>query len=161
MAPVGPLPPPVEPPTGRLTGRSSHRPTAVASSGRDGVGRFLADVRAERLTHALRWALVALFIGAGCAKLLGHPLMVTLFAMVGLGQWFRYAVGSYELVGAALLAYRKTASVGALALILLMLGAVATEVLILGRLPLSSGATLVALLALVTGVRGGLKARRR
>ncbi len=81
------------------------------------------------------------------------PAAVSLFAKVGLGQWFRYAVGLYELVGAALLAYPRTTVAGTIALSALMLGAGATEMLILERLPLSSGATLAALVLLAVLVR--------
>ena len=112
---------------------------------------------ATSATTLLRWGLVAMFIGAGAAKLLGMPAMVTLFAMVGVGQWFRYAVGAYELIGAALLAYPTTEGIGARALITLMLGAAGTEILILQRPPLSSGLTLVALV--VTAWRGARRAR--
>jgi hypothetical protein len=104
------------------------------------------------LTKVLRWGLVAVFVGAGVAKLVGIESMVMLFAIVGVGQWFRYAVGIYELIGAALLAYNGTRLIGTRALIVLMLGAAATEILILERPPLSSGVTLLALI--VTARRG-------
>ena len=81
-------------------------------------------------------------------KLSSQPATVALFAAVGFGQWFRYAVGSYELVGAALLAYRRTTVLGATALSALMVGALRTEIMILDRLPLSSGLTLAGLVAL-------------
>jgi putative oxidoreductase len=107
----------------------------------------------ERLIPWLRWLLVLVFVGAGVGKLAGVSPAVTLFAMVGLGQWFRYAVGFYELAGAALLAYPRTTVAGAAALSALMLGAGATEILILDRPPLSSAATLVALVLLAALVR--------
>jgi uncharacterized membrane protein YphA (DoxX/SURF4 family) len=108
----------------------------------------------ERVIRILRWSLVLVFVGAGVSKLVGVPSVVTLFALVGLGQWFRYAVGIYELVGAALVASSRTTVAGAAALSALMVGAAATEVLILERAPLSSGATLAALIVLATLVRG-------
>ncbi len=107
----------------------------------------------ERVIPWLRWLLVLVFVGAGAGKLAGVSPAVTLFAMVGLGQWFRYAVGLYELAGAALLAYPRTTVVGAAALSALMIGAAATEILILDRPPLSSGATLVALVLLAALAR--------
>ncbi len=110
-------------------------------------------VPSERVIRLLRWSLALFFVGAGAAKLIGVPAAVSLFAKVGLGQWFRYAVGLYELVGAALLAYRRTTVAGTIALSALMLGAGATEMLILERLPLSSGATLAALVLLAVLVR--------
>ena len=121
--------------------------------------RLIAWLRT--MAPLMRWVLVAVFVGAGGAKLAGLFSTVTLFAMVGVGQWFRYAVGCYELVAAALLAYRKTTVIGTLALIALMLGAVATEVLILARPPLSSGAKLLGLLLVLVGRRGGHDPRPR
>jgi DoxX-like protein len=150
MAPGGPLPPPVEPrrPVGQSGGASHPKPRSSAA----GPARELVGGRPGPLV-LLRWALVLVFAGAGVAKLLGVSSTVTLFAMVALGQWFRYAVGIYELAGAALLAYSRTAGVGATALIALMVGAGATEILILERVPLSSGATLIALAVVVAGLR--------
>jgi len=107
----------------------------------------------EWVIPRLRWVLVLIFVGAGLGKLAGVPPAVELFAMVGLGQWFRYAVGLYELAGAALLARPRTTVLGTVALSALMVGAGATEVLILERPPLSSGATLVALVLLAALVR--------
>jgi putative oxidoreductase len=152
MAPVSPLPPPIEPPGAARRPSGVHRPVAGAPPV-SAAPRPAVDARRDVVIRLLRWLLVALFLGASLTKLFGNPATVTLFAMVGAGQWFRYAVGSYELVGAALLVYPRTASIGATALIILMLGAVATEVLILDRFPLSSGATLVVLLVVVAGLR--------
>ena len=108
----------------------------------------------HRVLLAVRWVIVGVYVAAGLAKLASVSGLVTLFAMVGLGQWFRFAVGTYELVGAALLAYSKTALWGAALLIALMIGAVATEILILDRLPFSSGAMLLGLIVVEVGLRG-------
>lgn len=97
---------------------------------------------------ALRWALAVEFVGAAAMKLTGQPATVALFAAVGFGQWFRYAVGSYELIGATLLVYPRTTVIGTIALSALMLGAARSEIFILDRLPLSSGVTLIGLVAL-------------
>jgi putative oxidoreductase len=103
---------------------------------------------ARAVTLVLRWVLVIEFVGAAAMKLTSQPEAVGLFTAVGLGQWFRFVVGSCELIGAMLLAYRRTIPIGALWLAALMVGAAATEVLVLDRLPISSGATLIALLTL-------------
>lgn len=153
MAPGRPLPPSVEPP-GAAGGARGGTPRAEAtrSPAAGGTGAA-ADIWRRPALRVLRWSLAVVFVGAGVAKLFGEPSTVTLFAMVALGQWFRYAVGAYELLGAALLAYRRTAIIGATGLIALMVGAGATEILILERFPLSSGATLVALALLAAGLR--------
>jgi putative oxidoreductase len=122
---------------------SPHR----AHTGAAGLGSL------DRAVRVLRWALVIVFVGASVGKLGGVPSAVNLFARVGLGQWFRYAVGVYELAGAGLLAYPRTTVMGVVALCALMLGAAATEILILERPPISSGATLAALVLLAILVR--------
>jgi putative oxidoreductase len=54
------------------------------------------------------------FFAAGGAKLGGAPSMVQLFAQIGLGQWFRYATGTVEIVGGLALIYPGLASLGGL-----------------------------------------------
>jgi putative oxidoreductase len=149
MAPVPPIPPPVvAPDPARLTAQSHG---AVAR----GVprGRGTSASVARFMVPALRWALVLEFIGAAAMKLSGQPATVALFGAVGFGQWFRYAVASYELTGAMLLAHPRTTVIGAAALSALMVGAARSEIMILDRVPLSSGATLAGLITLAVLVR--------
>jgi putative oxidoreductase len=94
----------------------------------------------------LRWVVVAIFVGAGSAKLLGMPSMVSLFQAVGLGQWLRYTVGICELTGAILLMMRRTVLPATFLLSGLLIGAAATEIVVLRRLPLKSSATLLGVL---------------
>jgi putative oxidoreductase len=116
------------------------------ASGRAAGADWLTATRV--VTLLLRWVLVIEFVGAAALKLTSQPETVGLFTAVGLGQWFRFVVGSCELTGAVLIAYSRTVVIGALGLSALMVGAAATEVLVLDRLPISSGATLIALLTL-------------
>ena len=104
--------------------------------------------RAMRLQPAeiLRWVVVAIFVGAGSGKLLGFPSMVALFNAVAMGQWLRYAVGICELTGAGLLAFRRTALPATFLLSGILVGAAATEIVVLRRLPLKSAATLLMVL---------------
>ena len=55
--------------------------------------------RGRALTIAL-WILQIIlalqFVMAGLAKLFGDQAMVEMFATIGIGQWFRYAVGALE-----------------------------------------------------------------
>jgi hypothetical protein len=77
-------------------------------------------------------ALAGMFLLAGGSKLLGAPAMVALFNTIGIGQWFRYVTGLIE-VGSALALLVPSISVfGALALVPTMIGAVATELFIVG-----------------------------
>jgi putative oxidoreductase len=103
----------------------------------------------QKAATLLKWGLAVEFGGAGGAKLMGLPAMVALFAAVGFGQWFRYATGIWEITGAILLVLPRTATLGALALSALMLGAAGSEMLILHRAPISSLGTLVLLLVLL------------
>ena len=69
---------------------------------------------------------------AGYAKLSGNPMMVQVFAAVGLGQWFRYLTGGLEVAGALGLLNNHTAGFAAAGLTAVMAGAVLTHLLILG-----------------------------
>jgi hypothetical protein len=142
MATVAPIPDPLESSAGVTTARDSGETSAWLSP--EPPSR--RGQRAERLTAVLRLGLAVLFVGAASTKLIGLPRMVALFDSVGLGQWFRYGVGAYELAGAAGLVWWRTAPWAAGALSVLMVGAGGTEVVILHRVPLSSGATLAVLL---------------
>lgn len=75
------------------------------------------------------------FAGAGLFKLSGAPEMVDMFATIGVGQWFRYVVGTLELAGAVGLLIPRLAGLAALGLAGLMLGAIATNLLILDASP--------------------------
>jgi putative oxidoreductase len=77
-------------------------------------------------------ALAAMFLLAGGSKLLGAPAMVTLFKTIAVGQWFRYATGIIEVGSAIALLVPSLAAFGAVALVPTMIGAVATELFIVG-----------------------------
>ena len=84
---------------------------------------------------------------AGFFKLSGDPRMVGLFDAIGVGQWFRYLTGSLEVLGAVLLLIPRLSGLGALLLVGVMLGAVATHLFVLGGSPLTAVIVLI-----VTGV---------
>ena len=84
---------------------------------------------------AVQIALAGMFLLAGSPKLLGDPAMVGLFDAIGIGQWFRYATGLIEVVSALALLVPSFAVFGALALVLTMVGAVATHLFIVGGSP--------------------------
>jgi putative oxidoreductase len=77
-----------------------------------------------------------MFLMVGFLKLSGDPQLVGLFETIGLGQWFRYLTGSLEVLGAVLLLVPRLSGLGALLLVPVMLGAVATHLLIVGGSPL-------------------------
>ena len=88
-----------------------------------------------------------MFLMVGFFKLSGDPRMVALFDAIGLGQWFRYVTGSLEVLGAILLLTPRLSGLGALLLVGVMLGAVATHLFLVGGSPLGA-----IILLIVTGV---------
>lgn len=75
------------------------------------------------------------FLAAGSAKLGGAQQMVAAFTKIGLGQWFRYVTGVFEVTGAVLLLVPSLAGVGALLLACVMVGAIFAHLTILGGAP--------------------------
>ena len=97
------------------------------------------SARRSRLTVGVLWALqifsAALFLFAGVSKLSGVPAMVQTFAVIGIGQWFRYMTGTVEVVSAVLLLIPSVASYGAAALAVTMIGAIITHLFVIGGNP--------------------------
>jgi uncharacterized membrane protein YphA (DoxX/SURF4 family) len=72
--------------------------------------------------------LVALvFIAAAVSKLVGAPMMVADFKLIGLGQGFRLFTGLVEIGGAALLLIPRTSPVGAALLFCISFGALIAQ----------------------------------
>jgi putative oxidoreductase len=95
----------------------------------------------------LQIAAAGMFLMAGFSKFSGNPQMIELFDAIGLGQWFRYVTGSLEVLGAVLLLIPRLSGLGALLLVGVMLGAVATHLFVVGGSPLPA-----IILLIVTGV---------
>jgi uncharacterized membrane protein YphA (DoxX/SURF4 family) len=55
------------------------------------------------VSWGLRILLAVIFFAAGAAKLVGVPMMVQIFAQIGLGQWFRFVTAAVEISGAVAL----------------------------------------------------------
>ena len=96
----------------------------------------------------VRGLLALAFVAAGGAKLYGVPMLVEEFQHIGLGQWFRYATGGLEVMGAILLLLPQKAAFGALLLICIMIGAVITHLFVIGGSPVPA-IVLLALNAIV------------
>jgi putative oxidoreductase len=92
-----------------------------------------------RLATVGLWTLqlgaAGMFLMVGLMKLSGNPMMVELFAAIGVGQWFRYVTGGIEVVGAILVLVPSLARYGALALAVTMVGAILTHLFIIGGSP--------------------------
>jgi uncharacterized membrane protein YphA (DoxX/SURF4 family) len=84
---------------------------------------------------SLQFVVAVAFLAAGGAKLAGLPYMVQLFAVIGVGQWFRVVTGVVEIVGAVTLLMPRTASLGGLWLGGTMVFAVLTHLFILHTSP--------------------------
>ena len=108
------------------TGNKSGTP-AVPATGR------------RRAVNIALWALQAflalMFAMAGLAKVFGDPAMVEMFATIGLGQWFRYAVGALEIAGAVGVLVPRLSGLATLGLACLMVGAILTNLFVLGTSP--------------------------
>src|SRR5438552_1264953 len=85
---------------------------------------------------ALQIGLAFLFLKAGIPKLTGDPMFVQIFDKIGLGQWFRYLTGSFEVIGSIGLLIPGLAGYAALLLATVMTGAVVTHLVVLGGSPL-------------------------
>ena len=98
----------------------------------------IGSPRSTAVTGVL-WTLqilsAAMFLFAGGLKLVGAPLMVQEFGVIGLGQWFRYVTGTIEVVSAVLLLIPSLAAYGAAALVVTMIGAIFTHLFIIGGSP--------------------------
>ncbi len=97
----------------------------------------MTDVqRPPRWKSAILWALKGLlavaFLSAGGAKIYGVPMMVENFEHIGFGQWFRYLTGTLEVIGAILILMPSLAVFGGVLLSCIMVGAIATHLLLVG-----------------------------
>ena len=101
---------------------------------RGAVTAHATDLPRGRASLVALWvtqvALAVMFLMAGGSKLAGVPAMVSLFDVLGLGQWFRYVTGIIEVTSGIALLIPSAAVFGALLLIPTMLGAIATNVFV-------------------------------
>lgn len=100
----------------------------------------------------LQFLLAAAFLGAGGAKLAGAARMVAMYEAIGMGQWFRYVTGLFEIGGAIGLLIPSTAALAAPWLMCVMTGAILTHLTILHSPPTGPVVLLIGL-SIVTYVR--------
>src|SRR5258707_15605031 len=98
-----------------------------------------------------------MFLFVGSLKLSGDPQLVELFDAIGLGQWFRYVTGSVEVLGAVLLLISRLSGLGALLLMGVMVGAVATHLFVVDGSVLGAFNLLVVPDLVVWGRRKSIK----
>lgn len=98
-----------------------------------------APATPTRVRTALIWVvqvgLASQFVAGGLLKLAGDPQMTAMFAEIGAGQWLRFVVGVLELAGAVGLVVPRLAVPAAGGIVALMLGATATNIVVLGSSP--------------------------
>jgi putative oxidoreductase len=99
------------------------------------ASRYLGGMEKRTLSHfkvITAWVLSVVlavgFLGAGGSKLAAQPFQVQLFQTLGFPGWFMYATGSLEIAGAIALLIPRYAVVGAIVIICVMLGALASLV---------------------------------
>lgn len=85
-----------------------------------------------------------LFLMAGAGKVAGDEEMVSAFAVIGIGQWFRIVTGALEVIGAIGLLIPRFSGLAALLLSAVMVGAVITHVFVIGGNPVMAMVLLVA-----------------
>lgn len=102
----------------------------------------------------VRIVLAAQFAMGGALKLAAEPTMVAMFADIGAGQWLRIAVGICEVAAAIGLLIPRLRRPAAAGLVILMIGAAATNVVALHTSP-AVPLVLGALAAVVAIVRIG------
>lgn len=94
--------------------------------------------RTRPLTIAL-WVVqilcAAAFLAAALAKLTGQPMMVDVFARLGLGQGFRYVTAAVEVIGGIGLLVPRLAGKAALLLAVTMAFALLAHLMVLGGNP--------------------------
>lgn len=89
----------------------------------------------SRILWGIRILLALTFGAAGAAKLAGMPQMVSVFEVIGWGQWFRYLTGTVEVGGALLMLVPATGLAAGLLLGSTMVGATFAHLLVVPGSP--------------------------
>ncbi|EHP90307.1 DoxX family protein [Methylorubrum extorquens] len=104
------------------------------------------------LAWSLQILLALVFLAAGGAKLAGIPMMVQVFDLIGVGQWFRLVTGLVEVGGAVALLIPGAAAFAGLWLGCTMVGAVLAHLTILPT-PAAPAVLLLVLCAFLAWLR--------
>ncbi|TAJ31973.1 MAG: DoxX family protein [Nitrospirae bacterium] len=102
-------------------------------------GRAPSQDRIGKVLNIILWVLqvaaAAILFMAGVSKLSGTEQMVGLFEKIGIGPWFRFVTGGLEALGSLALLVPPLAGASALVLGVVMAGAVATHLFVIGGSP--------------------------
>ena len=97
--------------------------------------------------------LVLIFVPQGLAKFNDSSGWAQAFRVWGYPDWFRITVGTLELLAAVLLIAGRTAALGAITIILIMLGAMATHLIFEGGRHMTSEVVPLTLATIVLVIR--------
>ena len=92
----------------------------------------------NRVLWALQILTALVFLAAGIPKLMGVPAMVSAFAKIGFGQWFRYVTGTLETICAVGLLVPRFTFYAALLLAITMVCAIYFCLVILHQSPVAA-----------------------
>jgi putative oxidoreductase len=106
------------------------------------------SVLKRSLPWLLQVPLALIFLVASYRKLTGDAVPVETFTQLGLGEWFRYFTGVLELLGGVGLLMPRVASLAAIGLAGIMIGAVLTHLFVIGGSAMLGVVFLIALLAI-------------
>jgi uncharacterized membrane protein YphA (DoxX/SURF4 family) len=117
---------------------------------------LLAAPAASRRLNIVAWSLQVLlalvFLAAGGAKLAGVPMMIQVYDLIGVGQWFRIVTGLVEVASAIALLIPGYAGLAAIWLACTMAGAVLAHLTVLPT-PAAPAAVLLVLTGVVAWLR--------
>lgn len=87
---------------------------------------------ADVIGWALRVLVALIFLYEGFDKFGERRLWIRVFAEIGIGQWFRYATGMLEIVGAALILVPRATMAAVAMLLCILVGAFLAHIFIIG-----------------------------
>ncbi len=109
----------------------------------------MSDTTKKWILLGVRAFLTLAFAAAGIAKLMGVQMLVDEFAVIGLGQWFRYVTGIVELGSAVALWVPGLTAYAAGLLVCTMIGALTAHLTRIG-MATSGGVFVLGPLAAIT-----------
>ena len=101
-----------------------------------------------------RIAVVLAFVFIGATKFNAEGEWVTIFEQIGFGQWFRYFTGAVQITGAVMLLLPWTRIAGAFLLGCTMIGAMATDLIVMHSIGFAFVPFLLLCAVVVTAVAG-------
>jgi uncharacterized membrane protein YphA (DoxX/SURF4 family) len=88
--------------------------------------------RPDVVTWTVRVLVALVFLYEGLDKFGARRLWIRVFAEIGIGQWFRYATGMVEVIGAVLLLVPRATIVAVTMLLCTLVGAFLAHIFIIG-----------------------------